>query len=121
MSHIKTLNYPGVLRAFNKIEESPDVENKIEVLSALSALIDKAIQKDLEQIRDQYKTVSKSITVTEDEIQKLLIKLQESDIVLYESISNEQALIANKNYRFSINKGSGKRFKGKVYFTKKTK
>lgn len=121
MSNTKTLNYPGVLRAFNKVEEAPKIEDKIEILSALSNLIDRVIQKDLEQVRYQYKTVPKSITVTEDEIQLLLTKLKESDIVLYESMSNEQALIANRHYRFSSNKISGNRRKYKVYSAKDTK
>lgn len=115
MSNTKTLNYPGVLRAFNKIEEAPEIEDKVEILSALSNLIDRVIQKDLEQVRYQHKSVSKSITVTESEIQSLLVKLKESDIILYESMSNEQALIANRHYRFSGNKISSKRLKGRVY------
>lgn len=115
MSNTKILNYPGVLRAFNKIEEAPEIEDKVELLSALSNLIDRVIQKDLEQVRYQCKTVSKSIAVSEAEVQKLLIKLKESDIVLYESMSNEQALVANRHYCFSGNKISSKPLKGRVY------
>lgn len=108
MNNTRTLNYPGVLRAFNKIEESPEIEDKVEILSILSNLIDKAIQTDLEQVRQQCRSVSKSITVTEAEIQKLLTRLKESDIVLYESMSNEQALFVNKRYRCRSTKISSK-------------
>lgn len=121
MSNTKTLNYPGVLRAFNKVEEASEIEDKVELLSALSNLIDRAIQKDLEQVRYQNKSFSKSITITEAEMQLLLTKLKESDIVLYENMSNEQALIANRRYGFSSNIISNKRLKCRVYFPKDTK
>lgn len=121
MSNTKTLNYPGILRAFNKVEESSEIEDKVELLSALSNLIDRAIQKDLEQVRYQNKKFSKSITVTEAEIQQLLTILKESDIVLYESMPNEQALIANRHNRFSSNSIRGNRYKYKVYSKKDTK
>lgn len=114
MSNTKTLNYPGILRAFNKVEETPEIADRTEILSALSKLIDRSIQKDLEQVEHQYKTFSHTVTVTEDEIQKLLTALNESEIVLYESMSNEQALIVNKHYRIAGAKVSNMRSKCRI-------
>lgn len=119
MRNAKTLNYAGVLRAFNKVEEASGIVDKTEILSALSNLIDRVIQEDLEQVRYQNRTVSNKITVADAEIKKLLTKLEESDIVLYESISNEQALIVKKHYR--VTSASGMRLKGSVYSQKNKK
>ncbi len=96
----KVLNYPGVLRAFNKIEECPEVENKAETLSALSDLIERTIQKDLEYIRHQSESLSKQMTVKEEEVKALLSKLEKNNIVLYEGVSNEEALIVQTSYYF---------------------
>ena len=100
MYNSKTLNYPGVLRAFNKIEETPEIDNKFELLSSLSTLIDRAIQKDLSRIKLQNDAFSISITASDEEIRKLLVKLEESKITLYEGIANEDALITKNHYRF---------------------
>lgn len=102
MSNIKTLNYPGVLRAYNRIEESKIIKNKVEVLSALTSLIDRAIQIDLECVRQQHENISKSVAITEEEIRKLLATLEESDVVLYEGLANEDALIVKKQYASSV-------------------
>ena len=99
MNNIKTLNYPGVLRAYNRIEESSAIENKIEILSTLTSMIDRVIQMDLECVRQQHEAVSKNLAVTEEEIKKLLITLEESDVVLYEGLANEDALVIKKHYR----------------------
>lgn len=99
MNTIKTLNYPGVLRAYNRIEESSAVENKIEILSTLTSMIDRVIRMDLECVRQQHEAVSKNVAVTEEEIKKLLIALEESDVVLYEGLTNEDALVVKKHYR----------------------
>ena len=103
MSNSKVLNYPGILRAFNKIEECPEVENKAETLSALSDLIEKTIQKDLEYIRHQSETISREMTIQEEEITALLIQLEKNNIVLYEGVSNEEALIVKPHYYFNGN------------------
>lgn len=101
MNNTKNINYPGIIRAFNKIEEKQELENKFEILSLISSLIDEAIQKDLECVRVQHETISMAISISEDEIRKLLKELEESNITLYESISNEQALFFKKCYHVS--------------------
>ncbi len=93
MNNIKTVSYPGILRAFNKIEEKQEFDNKIEILSSLSELIDKIIQRDLECIRFHREIINKTVNISDVEIGHLLKRLEESNIILYESISNEQALI----------------------------
>lgn len=93
MSNTKTINYPGVLRAFNKVEECPEADNRIETLSLLSKLIDQSIQKELECIRTSNESTCKRIAVSEEEIKNVLIQLDKNNIVLYEGVSNMDALI----------------------------
>ena len=101
MNNTRNISYPGILRAFNKIEEKEEFDNKNEILSSLSVLIDKIIQMHLECIRFHQETITKTICISDDEISNLLKRLEESNIVLYESISNEQALIQSKYYHVS--------------------
>ena len=100
MSNIKALNYPGILRAFNKIEECPDIDNKIETLATLSKLMDKTIQEDLKCIRSRNNDVFKRIEVSEKEAKKLLLQLEENNIVLYEGMTNADALIVRSKRLF---------------------
>lgn len=102
MNNTKTLNYPGVLRAYNRIEESSIIENKIEMLSTLTSMIDRVIRMDIECVRQQHEAVSKNVAVTEEEIKKLLIALEKSDVVLYEGLTNEDALVVKKHYRAAV-------------------
>ena len=99
MNTIKTWNYPGVLRAYNRIEESNVIENKIEILSTLTSMIDRLIQMDLECVRQQNEISTKSLTVSESEIKKLLTALEASNVILYEGLANEDALVTKKHYK----------------------
>ncbi len=120
MNRTKTLSYPGVLRAFNKIEEQNELANKNEILSILSTLIDAAIQKELECIRHQCKTISRRITISDRELKNLLEKLEENNVVLYDSVPNEEALILHKNYRMT-NTGRTKLDSSRCKYGKKIK
>lgn len=111
MSSGKVLSYPGLIRAYNRIEESSETVNRTETLSIISKLIDKMIQKDLECIRRAGEGISSKVTITREEMSDLLLHLEENNIILYEGVSNKDALIikiphnnSNKNRKLEYGK-----------------
>ena len=94
MNNIK-INYASVIRAFNKISESSEIKNKTKLLSSLSDLIDKSIRNTMQQTSLD-EVFDGSIIVTKEELQYMLSELEKGNIVLYDGLLNEQALISEK-------------------------
>lgn len=96
MSKKIILNYPGVLRAFNRVDAYPDNnKEKKYLLNTLSCLIDKTIQRELECI-DKQKYIEKIIKVNGKEAEKLLKALEKNKIELYNNYSNKEILFRSK-------------------------
>lgn len=94
MNNIK-INYASVIRAFNKISESSEIKNKTKLLSSLSDLIDKSIRNTMQQTSLD-EVFDGSIIVTKEELQYMLSELEKGNIVLYDGLLNEQALVSEK-------------------------
>lgn len=94
MGNIK-INYASVIRAFNKVRESSEIKNKTKLLSSLSDLIDKSIRNTMQQTSLD-EVFDGSIIVTKEELQYMLSELEKGNIVLYDGLLNEQALVSEK-------------------------
>lgn len=94
MNNIK-INYASVIRAFNKVRESSEIKNKTKLLSSLSDLIDESIRNTMQQTSLD-EVFDGSIIVTKEELQYILSELEKGNIVLYDGLLNEQALVSEK-------------------------
>lgn len=91
------LSYPGLIRAFNRIEMCPADKSRKDMLQFLTDLIETAIQKDLEELfTSETQNINISINATQKQVETLLELLKQNNVKLYNGISNEEALIVNK-------------------------
>lgn len=99
MEKVIKANYTGLLRAYNKVESTKNIDNKTRLLRIISSIIDRTIQDDLYLIQDKHKFYTFSsnykirVEVSSVEIENLLKELQKNNITLYKAISNKDALI----------------------------
>lgn len=99
------LNYPGLIRAFNKVETSADSIKKTEVMNFLSSLIDQLIQNQSSSIDLILEKKSAfNCTIKSEDFSKLLNDLKEFDIVLYSGITNEEALVLHHKTETNMKK-----------------
>ncbi len=93
---IVIVKYPRVLRALNRVDSFPnDDTEKISLMTLLTSLVDAYIQKCLHEPETQCKTSTIELSVTKKDVDMLLKALDEKNVVLYEGMSNEDALIVS--------------------------